>query len=853
MARPIPPAFRPRAFPPLLPMVALLFVLAAGLDVAACAARHPLRVSPVPPDASRSFLAARLASEAGEAERARAEAERALALAPGWVAPARILDDLERNALRGPGALEERLRALEERPGDAGLAYLAGRLEGEAGFRRLQEATLFDRDLAWPHHGVAWNLFRAGDARGAVAPGRRAIERARDPWERMYFSVAAARYLLALERHREATLLLEDCLAREGLAAPDRAEAATWLVVVETDSGDAALRERGIQRALALLEGCDLTEEQCRRTVLAATDGAGPGGPDRSLEVSVALAARPGPGRAALHTELFFRLHADELALAERRRLHDASGLPFAEGSGVRALRMAAGDGAAAVEDWCAALPSFLVDAEGLPREPRLSRLVTAARAPASPAAEIALGEALLDAGWFHEARALARHLAAADPGAALTLEVRAARGRVLLDGLRDLFDHLDFDARLPGLWRPAPGDPTVLERLDRADDSLAAARIDSLDALLLAMQPLFDRYHVGDEAPAADLSLSPRQDHGIAASVVHPGPWFSAADATAGRGEEGERVGGLAAELLALGRFGIFGQALGGGGPDGTVCRVLGIEERHGEHLGGPYGGTVAWVEGTDLPSRPARRGARITGAALHEGYWIDVESVRDDWVHWCALERRAFGADADIDRARALSGRGPEYVPSRIPNAAAGRRSLYAISGLGDLVRLAVLEDRAAVCGERQEWLISFEELIRGIATHEEGHLCDRTRFLPLSHHLFPALGLLLDAGLAPERVAETLEYRAQLVALCATDDPRITLADVLDAAADGTGVTAHAAAYRRLLADMLEVLDGVLDEFPSLDGDHFLAHQLHRLRAEETRDLALRLARRKAMIAD
>ena len=54
-----------------------------------------------------------------------------------------------------------------------------------------------------------------------------------------------------------------------------------------------------------------------------------------------------------------------------------------------------------------------------------------------------------------------------------------------------------------------------------------------------------------------------------------------------------------------------------------------------------------------------------------------------------------------------------------------------------------------------------MSLDELIEVTATHEEGHLLDRTRFLPLSKHWGAALLFLLESGFSPTRVAESLPY--------------------------------------------------------------------------------------------
>jgi hypothetical protein len=93
--------------------------------------------------------------------------------------------------------------------------------------------------------------------------------------------------------------------------------------------------------------------------------------------------------------------------------------------------------------------------------------------------------------------------------------------------------------------------------------------------------------------------------------------------------------------------------------------------------------------------------------------------------------------------------------------------------------------------------------------------------------------------------------LEERAQLVALCACDDPRLAWIDLLDAAenAGGGAVTPHAAAYRLLLGDLLERLDSEVRRGTwvgvDLDPTMRWIDQLHRIPAEELRGLAIREA--------
>jgi hypothetical protein len=162
-------------------------------------------------------------------------------------------------------------------------------------------------------------------------------------------------------------------------------------------------------------------------------------------------------------------------------------------------------------------------------------------------------------------------------------------------------------------------------------------------------------------------------------------------------------------------------------------------------------------------------------------------------------------------------------------------------------------VLSDRARAGGSPE---VGLGELCDVTALHEEGHLCDRARFLPLSAHLGRALAFLWKAGASAQGVARRLEYRAQLVALCAAPDPRVPLVSVLAAGEGrGAGVTPHGDAYRELLVDLLAELDRQIESapqrWPEIDGDRVLAHQLHVLGPERVRALANALAGREGLV--
>ncbi|MSR61039.1 MAG: hypothetical protein EXS08_01145 [Planctomycetes bacterium] len=803
--------------------------LALLLAPAACALRHARR-EPLPLVATRALAEAReLLRTRPHGWRAQANeaAARAAGAAPEWVAPRRVLDDLARESLLGHEALAARRAELARTAGAAEL-YLVGRLEGRAGIPRLERAMRLDPQFAWAQHGLAWNRFLGGEPRVALHAGERALELARGSYELGAFAQAAARYRIELGRADEAIASLAELLEGAQLEEPERTELGLTLARAELGSEDAELVARGFWRAVALLESGHLAEAEydpLGDDALARRAAAGQ--PDGISVLLSALDGATGPGPEHLRARLFLERGAPALAAAQWART--SSGQSAATFARARALEHGAAE--RALEGWRLGLPAHLRDEQGLPREPKLRALLAAARVSSAPLGARRFGAALLDAGWFAEAASYASFLAEAEPEAGLELATRAATGQALLSGLESVLLRVDESkpAFLPAAAGAAP----------------SARKVDDLDALLSALQPFFERFH---RAPlAVPLSDSPRLSFAGVAAIAHPGPTFSAADERAGLGRAGEPVPGLAAELLALGRFGIFGQAPGGGGPDGTVLRVVGGERKEGTHLGVHYAGWVAWCEGTDIASRPGRHGAGISGAALHEGYWIDLEGVRHEWERLCALEHAYLDEDpATLERA--LAGRGPT-LEAQAP--AHERARWMAPLGEGERVLLAALRERATPPGGAAR--LTFDERVELTALHEEGHLTERTRFLPLFAHWRAVLGFALRHGFAPRAVAQALEYRAQLVALCAAADPRLVLADCLLASDGEGGVLPHGDAYRQLLEEFLRVAAGELASLPALDDEHYVLYQLHLLGAEDVRRLARTVAEGEGLVAD
>ncbi len=846
------------------PLLAPRHLNLAGLLLAvlpACASPRPHAPAPVPWAASQAMAEAQAELRAALPDspaRARDALERAVALAPDWVAPRRALDEILRVDLRALDALAGYRAALAAGLGDASTLYLAGRLEGRDGYARFERALTFDPTLAWAWHGMAAAAASEGDMAAARRASARALSLARDPYERTFFTATLARFEVASGWREEARERL-DARAEDPETAPgDRTALAVQATMLLLLSPSIDAEEEANERALALLRSSDPTNAEIADLVAVLRRLTPDGDTGR---IVLALAARPGAVRDRLRAELLLDEAPSPLALGLLERGLSAAGVTPPSGALVRAARFAAGDCRGAAERWMAELPSAARAPDGRPVDPRLARAADLACAlpENARAADLnELGDALVAAGWFREARSVAARLAFVDLDAAAQLDARALSGLTFLAGTRRTLDRIDADRARPRQRSPRPrerADASGSAPASKAARARAPAKIPhTLDELLGALAPHATEARAflgGDtdlERVRAELVESPRRSYAGLAHVVHPGPRLSAEDEDEGLGPAGTPVGGLTQLLAGLGRFGLFGQ-LSGDAPDGTILPLLALEERSGEHLGVAWRGTVAWCEGADVPSRAGRMGARIAGAALHEGYWIDVDQVRSEVASWAELAQSFRGSHERVRLALGVQG-------LAVIAGEAGRRERTATSSLLDQaerVRLAVLHDRAPRGDDTGELgRVELDELLIASGAHEEGHLCDRTRFLPLSKRWPRALALLLDCGFSPRRVQEELEYRAQLTAIAAVADPRVPLAQVLDGVEGGTSVTPHAAGYSRLLDDLIRMLDDEMTRgaFPSLARDRTLVHQLHHLTPEEVRTLAVALAKRRRM---
>lgn len=767
---------------------------------------------------SRSLLPAAEVDRA-QRERLQAQVEALIAAEPKWLTPRRLLDDMRREALLGPWMYAEHQAAWRAER-DAGAGYLLGRmLNGQAALDVFNQVVERDPRNVWGWHGLAWqagqDTLEGRSERAFVA----ALQLVADHQELMTVVMARVRRLEIARQFEDALDLVSEARSLPGWDPVDRTiwQATRLRLELAKDNASLSLQitngamtfERNISTAtanrwfdvLALLDSQSLLPDSEALTLLnaaLATDL------DRSRDDMLIAAAQALRGRTSARVAARLRLLEKEIDGSVLGALvppgPDGLG-SLDQGGWSAAMAFARGDFGAWLQAWRTRLPAFLqapqlldqVTTNQIWADPPIVRLATDAALLTDP---WQLAECLVQAGWLESAaQVVARLDRQADPLRYQTLRDQVGARRATL-------------AEWKLIWKATDSDQA------------------SMHSLLERLAKL------GGAMRSAEVLASPTEDHWSFASLVLPGPLDVALPG-------GQPLTGLAAWARGLGRLAMLGHQ--GGETDGTVRSVVGYQFVKGEHLGAPFEGTVFWCQGVDVLSRFERAGAPIAGAAVHAGYWIDIEVVRDDWDTWQAL-RSAYAPLLAVDQ------------PFPLPPACDARDVLDRVPLLGEGTRLslAVLRDRGDV---------TFEDVLAHTATHEEGHLCDRGRFLPISKNWPRALRFLVEANFNIERLMQRLEYRAELVAMCELEDPRIALAMVLgyvEANESGVGnnVTPHGSGYNQLLNDLSELAAARLDRLDQgaawggLEPKRTLRWQWHRIAPEALRELARELAQSEGL---
>jgi tetratricopeptide (TPR) repeat protein len=404
------------------------------------------------------------------------------------------------------------------------------------------------------------------------------------------------------------------------------------------------------------------------------------------------------------------------------------------------------------------------------------------------------LGHALLDCGWVREAVPVFRRAAARGSGEA---QEGLSRARTHLEFLREL--RLYFG----GAYR------RFLEHEDGGDLESVFRGVSALSRKVLGRDlgsgnPVRSFFLVGAVLDASPGTRSPLLEY------------FDSFN-----------------QVFILGRK-------AGGTPEAVLMTsVHRNRNQRFDHLGEPV--HCDYVAGEDfaLESFNEYLGGALLGVTLLGRFYTNLDKTRDrDASDWraCLRARRHRVRLARFGSWRA-SGRREALV-------------LDAGEGLAPLLRLAAYRG-VEVEGANASPPPAARGAYRGVIDHEVMHVKDANRYLPVGAHPFAALGLAIRHGFSQTSIEAAMEERAALAALTASARPHLELAHLLAFAPYPESRLPHSRGYCRLLRQFLARLHDHAESYPAVDPGRNLCRQLHRLTAEEVRDIARALAREEGLI--
>lgn len=147
----------------------------------------------------------------------------------------------------------------------------------------------------------------------------------------------------------------------------------------------------------------------------------------------------------------------------------------------------------------------------------------------------------------------------------------------------------------------------------------------------------------------------------------------------------------------------------------------------------------------------------------------------------------------------------------------------------------------------GARAGDIETFLEMVR---THEEGHVLDAERYLPITTNLWRGLSLFLSNSLSPLSVEGHLEGNAELTALAEGPNPRLSLSQLVGFLPSPMAAPPHSVGYYEVVKRICREVYDRADDYPQIDRSRNILQQLHRLSLSELRALGRELAAERAM---
>jgi len=263
-----------------------------------------------------------------------------------------------------------------------------------------------------------------------------------------------------------------------------------------------------------------------------------------------------------------------------------------------------------------------------------------------------------------------------------------------------------------------------------------------------------------------------------------------------------------LVRELAGHGLLLVLGQR-SGGPPEAMLAELVRREPRTRVGVrGAEVEREVAWI-GTRFVSgyQEWAGGGDLAGLALEGIVLVDLHAI----ARW----------EGEIERRRA--------------RLAPWKEEILREPALDD-IPVTALDDPAGV--EDRLYLVCGADLKGEVLKHEDAHLVDAFRHLPVFKHPFRNLGLAIKGGFSPEEILALLERNAQLAAIAEGPAPRAALATCCAVLGQGE---VHGVGYSAIVEAFVGEIDAHPGRYPEIDASRVIVQQLDRLSDEKVRALA------------
>lgn len=784
-----------------IPRTAIAGALAAAA-LASCASvngfqAHANRHKPVA-IASESWRLAQAAITDGRTADAEQHLRDAVDADPEFVRAWRRLQDLQILTFRRDDAIREAEAEITKNPSSPRGYYLSARLrEGAARRRLLEKALEIDPWYGWAHQGLA------ACAEDEDGPGAGLIHASRatellpdepDPWLSLIHSLRAGN-----DQNRIVNIV-SFCVKNFSKSDPRFLELMIRL-----------LGSRASRPALTVFNSFEVMRELSvilqnagtTRALVAAVRAGGPREAQDEMEIALA-AARAAPA-VPPELEIAHCLLAAELAqqsgrvTEHRRELERVWTLGERTPAVARQLRLARivakdyRNAWALEEDFILQFGVAVTGASSLDRDLLAAAAFAAASMPGDPAVLLSFARTAARYGWIDEAVELAEQ--SLQIGESIQSPAPGAA---------------EFQQEVRAFRRFLTKMRGELERESRANLGLTGA----LDPFRELSRKLLGRdcvegTKIEDHFPLGSLIITKPGSPGLPALFEQNG-----------------------LELRMGKRF--FGPV------EAAAIRRAAAREIEGNVLGRPYRGREVIGEGASLFTQIEANAGPFAGATLPGSVWIVLDVVADA-ARSLEREREAMARDA-------RDGRADRWRQQELPiiNNRAERLAADETFDLGRrLVRCALARDPSPLTPRALE-------IVR---LHEYGHLADAEQFLPFLSQLPRALWWLLDGGFSIQNIEGRLEKRAELVALCLTKDPELSLANIVQHAGSPWDSPPHSVGFADIAREFAQETDrmAVRGALPAIDRTRPVLPQVWKLTAEEIRSVALALARREGLVGD